>query len=452
MYKFLLAIRYLLKRRLSYFCVLATALCVFVVFVVITVLSGLTAEFKTNTHNFVGDCVLDCESMVGFPYYDEFIETLHNRDFIEGVSPLVRSYASILYGGEGGRRYSFTASIVGILPERHNKVTGFADWLHYHSGKPQTAFYPAYNEKLSGCVPGIGMMLNRTQKGRYNPSETLPRIEIEVGAFPLTAKGALARGGAGDINTKVFYYSDHFHSGLVNPDNNLIFLRLEDAQKLCGMTIEPRRISAIHIKFAENENLSQGCQKLERLWNQFLEKKSGAKWANLLEKVRVEDWKTHSRVIIAAVETEQILMMVVFAMLAIITVFVVFVVFWMIVSHKSKDIGILKSLGVSSASVMAMFMLFALLTGIIGCILGALAGWQFLVHINDIEAWFYRNFGFQLWNRAIYAIGDIPNAIDTGVLAAICAAALTACLLGAIVPSYKAAGMRPVESLQVTQI
>ena len=139
-------------------------------------------------------------------------------------------------------------------------------------------------------------------------------------------------------------------------------------------------------------------------------------------------------------------------MIGIITVFIVFVVFYMIVCHKSKDIGILKSIGVSSPNILGLFLGFAFLVGLLGASLGTLGGWQFLVHINQIESWLFKNFGFQLWNRSMYAIGDIPNTIDTKILSGIVISAIGVCLIGALIPSWQGARLKPVETLQVSQL
>jgi len=72
MYKILLAVRYFLKRRITHFAVLAVALCVFIVVVVMTVMTGLVSDFKQKNHDFVGDCVVGTESLVGFAYYEDF--------------------------------------------------------------------------------------------------------------------------------------------------------------------------------------------------------------------------------------------------------------------------------------------------------------------------------------------------------------------------------------------
>ncbi len=454
MFKIILPVRYLLKRRISYFSVAAVALCVFVVLVVMTVLSGLTAEFKTNTHSFVGDCVVRSKSLVGFGYYDEFINTLEKTDFVQAASPVIKNYALVSGPTESGFQEAARVKIIGVDPAAHSRVTGFAQWLYYNKDSVSGAFTPGYKPYAAGpgAVPGIDFLLNRDSQGRYQISPEPLRGRLEVSCVPRTAKGALAKAGTSEISTKTFYYSDIARTGLARVDGSTVYLPFEDAQLLCGMAPEPKRVNAIHVKFKPGISLDKGVEKVRGLWQQFAQHKAAAKQGNLLEKVTVQSWKTYSRTIIAAVETEQIMMSIVFAMIGIITVFIVFVVFYMIVAHKSKDIGILKSVGVSNTAVLKVFLDFALLVGIIGSAIGALAGWQFLAHINQLENWLFNRYGFQLWNRAMYAIGEIPNNIDLKVLAGIIISAVTTCLAGALIPAWQAARLKPVDTLQVNQL
>ena len=151
-------------------------------------------------------------------------------------------------------------------------------------------------------------------------------------------------------------------------------------------------------------------------------------------------------------EKEQTMLMIMFALVGVTTVFIVFVVFYMIVSHKSKDVGILKSIGVSKTDVVELFLCFAFLMGLLGSAAGAFGGWLFLLKINRIEGFLFEHFGFQLWDRTMYAIGDIPNVIDLRVLAVIIVSAIFACLAGALLPSRRAAKLEVVETLQVSQL
>jgi lipoprotein-releasing system permease protein len=151
-------------------------------------------------------------------------------------------------------------------------------------------------------------------------------------------------------------------------------------------------------------------------------------------------------------EKEQTLMTVMFGFVGITTVFIVFVVSYMIISHKTKDIGILKSIGASNCDIIQLFSGFAFLVGLLGSGIGLLSGWLFLEKINEIEDWLFRRFMFQLWDRTIYAIGDIPNQIEAKVVVTIFISAIVACLAGVLVPSWQAARQKPAETLQVNQL
>ena len=150
------------------------------------------------------------------------------------------------------------------------------------------------------------------------------------------------------------------------------------------------------------------------------------------------------------VETQQTFMIVIFGLVGIIAVFIVFVVFYMIVSHKSKDIGILKSIGVSNSGVLGLFIAFSLLIGLFGSVLGGLGGWQFLIHIEQIHGLFEGVFDYGLSIPGEFDIEDIPNQINFGILSIIIVSAICACLIGALIPSWQAARKQPVEVLQVS--
>ena len=449
MYKIILAVRYLVRRPITYFAVLAVALCVFIVIVVMTVMTGLVTDFKQKNHRFVGDCVVGTKSLVGFAYYEDFMKILEQEDAIEGVSAVIKSYALV---NPAETERNIGVEIMGIEPVRHSKVTGFGETLYHSKNDVSKAFEPAYEPNLAGCVIGIDLVLSRDAKGKYSYDSGPAGIGLAISCFPLTAKGAPAKAGAGLVNTKTFYYSDNSHSGLARVDSSMIYLPFEEAQMLCGMDGPIKRASAIHIKFKPDVKLAAGCEKVASLWQRFVEERSGEKRAGLLEKVTVQSWKGYRRAFIAAMEKEQTMLTVMFALVGITTVFIVFVVFYMIISHKSKDIGILKSIGVSNANIIQLFLGFAFLVGLLGSGIGVVGGWRFLVHINEIEDWLFEHFRFQLWDRTMYAIGDIPNTIDLLVLVVIIVSAIAACFAGALVPSWQAAKQEPVETLQVSQL
>jgi len=448
MYKIILATRYLLKRRIPYFAVLAVALSVFTVVVVMTVMAGLVNEFKGKNHRFAGDCVVGTESLVGFAYYEDFVKLAEQQDFVEAVSPAIKSFA---LKRRIGSEQDDVVEIMGIDPVRHSRATGFGDTLYYHGDDVSKTFEIAYDANLAGCVLGDFLLLQDTNS-RYLSETSLPRIAYSISCFPLTARGALAQAGTDMVNTKTFYFSDQSSSGLPRVDGSLVYLPFEQAQLLCGMGGSTKRASRLHIRFKPDVKVQAGCEKIQSLWQKFRQDKTGESQAYTLETVTVQGWKQYRRSSIAPMENEQTEMSVMFGFVGITTVFIVLVVFYMIISHKSKDIGILKSLGVSNIDIIELFSGYAFLVGILGSGFGLLAGWVFLLKINPIEDWLFEHYGFQLWDRTIYAIGDIPNKVEFKILAIIVVSAIVACLIGALIPSLQAARQKPVETLQVGQL
>lgn len=443
MYKLILITRYLLKRRITHFAVLTVALCVFIVVVVMTVMSGLVGDFKKKNHAFVGDCVIGTKSLVGFPYYEELMETLERSDFVEATSAVVKSYTLLKAGGDDASR---GLEVMGLDPVRHSRTTNFGQTLYHRADEVAKAFTPSYDPNATGCVLGIDLALFRNAQSQYVYDAQPARIALNLTCLPLNARGAPAGAGTVPVRTQRFYYSDHSHTGIARIDGSMIYVPLERAQALC-MAGALKRVTAVHIKFRPGIPLEQGRDRARALWALFRQDKQNAADSHLLETVTVETWKQYRRAFIAPMEKEEVMLGVMFAFVGITAVFIVFVVFYMIVSHKTKDIGVLKSVGASSGSVLALFSGFATVVGLLASCAGVLAALLFLRNINRIENWLFERFSFQLWDRTIYAIGEIPHRVEFGMLVVIVCCAIAACQMGALVPAYWAARLRPVETL-----
>ncbi|MBW8016346.1 MAG: ABC transporter permease [Planctomycetes bacterium] len=449
MYKLMLATRYFFKRRINLLAMAAIALCVFIVVVVMSVMIGLVSDFKEKNHSYSGDCVIHSDSLVGFAYYEDFVSELEGEKFACGVSPVIDGFGLMR---RPGYEDNIGLQIRGVDPVKHSAATGFGDTLYYHKDNPEKAFENIYEPNLPGSVIGVSIIYKSGSFGEYDHFPVPRDLKFEITCFPLNAKGGLARGGADPTSTKVFVNSDDTHSGLVKVDGGMIYLPFDEAQSMFEMGWPIKRINSIHIKFSKGVSADEGMAKVAAMWAKHVERNKDKTYANLFDNVSVEDWFRYRREIIAPMEKEQTMLTILFAMLGIITVFVIFVVFYMIIGHKTRDIGIMRSIGVSSWSVVSIFLLFAGMVGVVGSAIGASAGCSFLVKINDMEDWLFENYEWQLWNREIYAIGEIPHDIEFNVIAVIVACAIGAALLGAFVPAVQAGFKRPVEVLQVNQV
>lgn len=440
MYRLILIARYLWQRRITHFAMAAVALCVFIVVVVMTVMTGLVGDFKEKNHVFTGDCVVATESLVGFPYYEEFLARVEQTGLTAGVSPVVKSYALISL--EGGPEDD--VEVVGLDPVRHNQATNFGRTLRFHQQDLENAFVPPYDPNAPGCIPGIDRAMLRDGRGHYPQVTSMFQRSVSVTCFPLTAKGALAQAATTLVRTKSFSYSDYSHSGLARVDDGYVYLPLKEAQALC---MDGERITSLHIQFRPGVGEVEGRRRIADLWEQFKKDKATAPNSVLLDTASVQGWKEYRRGVIAPMEQEQLILGLMFVLVGITTVFIVFVVFYMLVNNKRKDIGILKSVGASNTGVLALFQGFAFGIGSIGSCTGVLLGWLFLTRINQVEQWVYEHFGWQIWDRTFYVIKDIPHQVEPSVLAVIVLFAILACQVGALVPSYLAVRLRPVETL-----
>ncbi len=414
-----------------------------------TVMDGLVGDFKRKNHNYTGDCVVGTESLVGFTYYEDFAGITEKADYVEAVTPVIKSY--VLVGAESSSR-NIGAELTGVDAAGFSRVTGFGRTLHYHKNDPSKAFNIKGDANLPGFVIGVDMWIGRNEKGGYYYDPNPAATALSVTCFPLTAKGALAKAGTDMANTKTFYFSDCSQSGLARVDGAIIYLPFDEAQLLCGMTEPVKRASWIHIKFKQGTNIEEGCRQVRQMWGKFYDEYKGKDNADLLSQVSVQSWKEHRRESIAGMEKEQAMLMMMFGLVGLTTVFIVYVVFYMIISHKTKDIGILKSIGASCGDVIVLFLGFAAGLGVIGSAVGVAGGMLFLRNINRIEGWLFERFGFQLWDRTIYAIGEIPHRLDLTMLVVVTGCAILACLAGAVLPSVGAARARPADVLQVSQL
>ena len=141
-------------------------------------------------------------------------------------------------------------------------------------------------------------------------------------------------------------------------------------------------------------------------------------------------------------------------MISIVAIFLIFCIFYMIVVEKTKDIGIIKSVGSTSTGVAGIFLGYGLAIGIVGSLCGMVLGYLIVTYINEIHAWIgtvtEKMFGepFYMWNPEVYAFDKIPNTMNPHEVFWIVLIAIASSVLGALVPAIRAARMNPVEALR----
>ncbi len=140
MYKLTLCLKYLIKRGLAYFAMLGVAVCVFLMLVCVSVLTGFVDKIEVAAKGLFGDVVVSSASLSGLGEYDELIRRIE-KDVrgVEGASPFILTFGILRVPGTDFRR---TVQVAGIrLPERA-KVSDFEKGLFVQAGLDQPTFDP----------------------------------------------------------------------------------------------------------------------------------------------------------------------------------------------------------------------------------------------------------------------------------------------------------------------
>ena len=131
MYHVLLTNRYLTTRVIPFIAVAAVALCVALVIIVVSVMTGFLNMVKSSGRTLMGDVVISMPVM-GIPYYEELIDRLDALPQVEAASPVVDSWGLLqMPYPEGRSKYTETVQIWAVEPESFANVTGFADTLYW---------------------------------------------------------------------------------------------------------------------------------------------------------------------------------------------------------------------------------------------------------------------------------------------------------------------------------
>src|SRR5206468_12624163 len=170
--------------------------------------------------------------------------------------------------------------------------------------------------------------------------------------------------------------------------------------------------------------------------------------ARLLSSLRVQTWEELQAKFLNAVEKEKVLVTFLFSLISIVAVFLIFCIFYMIVVEKTRDIGIIKSVGATSSGVAGIFLGYGATIGILGAALGFGIGYVVVHNINTIHTWLGKALGVVVWDPEVYAFDTIPNTVEPARVFWILLIAILASIAGALVPAIRAARLNPVEALR----
>ncbi len=504
MYKPLLIFKYLRKRRIAWVSLIAVMLCTTMVLVVISVMGGWLRMFKESFHGLSGDIIVHGESLAGFPDYEEMISELEKQKEIAAVVPTIETFGLINVSDMG----KYGVRVIGYPIDQIGRVNNFPQSLYRQyqqhlddakdSSKPpderkkaadQAAYglaHPSFDKPLDadayrslvphkvgdpanwpGIIVGSGLF-GLQQKGFGQPMERPERMYelwVDLLTLPISADSGKVNLEQ-DKSERRYWVVDDSRTKVWQYDTQTVYVPFEVLQHDLGMSqsqytdadsgqvvTQPSRTRDLQVAVKPGISHEAAKQVVEMVIEAVQAKRAQADLASghgmsNSYPIEVMTWEESQATFIDAIEHEKVLVTVLFSLISVVAIFLIFCIFYMIVVEKTKDIGIVKSVGATSSGVAAIFLGYGLAIGICGGLMGMVLGYLIVHNINFLHAEMGKLLGIQIWNPEVYAFDTIPNTMDPKEVSIIVGIAVISSVLGALLPAIRAARMNPVEALR----
>jgi lipoprotein-releasing system permease protein len=159
-------------------------------------------------------------------------------------------------------------------------------------------------------------------------------------------------------------------------------------------------------------------------------------------------WKDNSGAFLEALDVERRVLFIILSLVVLIAALNIISGLVMLVKNKGRDIGILRTMGLSEGSVMRIFFICGSLIGVIGTALGVALGCVFALNISHIQGLVESISGGTLWDPSVRFLTEIPVRLRWQDVAAAMIMALALSFLITLLPARRAARLNPVEALR----
>lgn len=386
--------RYLITKRkekfislISIISILGVAIGVAALIVVIAVMSGFDRDLREKIVGNYAHITISTYQGISEDEYAGIVTKISLNPHVKKSSPYLQG--QMLF--KEGERF-LAVGVKGIEPQREIEVTKIKNYLIQGSLDNLTEPDTVIIGKELALHLGLGM-------GSYITTYS-----------PLGKRHNLKVGGI-------------FYSGMYDYDLNLTFVHLKTAQEILGLN---GRITAISVK----------------LDNLYLAEKIKRELASVLNfEYNLKTWMEANANFFAALKLEKLTMFIILVLITLVASFNIISTLVVMVVEKTKDIGILKAVGMTGQNIRRIFAYEGMLIGIAGILLGTLTGVLICILLEKYQ--------FIKLPQDIYYIDRLPVALKIWPdILLIILAALTITLLSTIYPSLKAFRLKPVEALR----
>jgi lipoprotein-releasing system permease protein len=339
--------------------------------------------------------------LAGWP--DLAREVAHHPEVV-GTAPYINAQALLAMGGE-----TKGSLIRGLLPEEEDKVAEFAQKMVVG--------------QLSDLRPGAWGIILGADLARALGVNQGDKVAVIAPQGVVTPAGMIPR-------IKQFTVVGIFRMGMYEYDAGLALMHLQDAQKLYRMG---DNVSGLRVKLSDMERAPWVLRELAK---------------TLHGDYYLSDWTMSHQNFFQAVQIEKRMMFIILTLIVAVAAFNIVSTLVMAVTDKQADIAILRTLGASPRSIMAIFMVQGSLIGVIGTLLGLVSGVLLAINVETVVPWIEHAVGRNLFPADVYYISKLPSKLNWGDVSTISGVALVLAFLATLYPSWRAANVQPAEALR----
>ncbi len=413
-YEWFVALRYLRSRRkpvfinvTTFFSIAGVLVGVMALIVVLGVMTGFEEDLRDKILGARAHITVMEPSSRGMADWARVVEVASGVPHVEAAAPYVDAQVFL----SAGER-TVGVLLRGIDVERAPAVTAIEDSLV----RGRLDHLDAGERPMPGII--VGVELARSLRMDLGMSVT---VVSPTGRA--TAVGYIPR-------MESFTVVGVFNSGYYEYDSNVALVSLGAAQRLVGLE---GRVSGVEVKL--DDIFAAGAVRDD------LQRTLGLPYW-------VVDWKTRNKNLFSALKVEKNVMFVILTMIVLVAGFNIASSLVMVVMEKRKDIAILKTMGATHASIVAIFTVQGMIIGAAGILLGFLGGLGMARYLNEIERVLEALFNIEIFPKSVYYLDKLPVHVRWFDVAVILVTTLVVSVVAALYPAWRAARLDPVEAIR----
>ncbi|MCR5029485.1 MAG: FtsX-like permease family protein [Fibrobacter sp.] len=408
----LIAWRYLGAQRKSLFVsligifsMLGVSIGVFALIVALSAVNGFEEEV---TAQMIGkDAHFEMYAYRGDPVED--FNTIADK-VMANDSDVVASAPFVIYKvGISSKKVNDGIVLYGIDPERSKKVVDLSEKIV--SGNYSLDSLPDANfDRRPAVILGVSLA---------NRLRVLVGDKIILQTFQST-ESTMSSGGPKILSCVV---SGIFETGMYEYDGNIAYIGIPEAQKLLGM--DSNQVSGLQFRVKDQWKASESADRAGEV--------IGYPYYFI-------DWKTKNITLLKWMNYEKFIVAAIICLIILVAAFNIISSLIMVVTDKTKEIGILRSMGLSKAGVMRVFMLMGSFIGVGGTILGGTVGLVLCA--------LQQSYHFITLPGDVYVLPYFPVLINPLDVIVVFVVGILLCTLSTLLPAWKASKLDPVGAIR----